>query len=149
MALVEVITLPTTAPDVRAAALALVRAQKKTPILAADTPGFVVNRLLVPALASAVALAGARVASVPDIDAAMRLGAGHPMGPLTLADYVGLDTLLAILRNWRAAHPAEPAFSVPPLLEALVKEGRLGRKSGAGFYAWSGDKPGEPIALPQ
>ena len=79
----------------------------------------------------------------------MRLGAGHPMGPLTLADYVGLDTLLSILRNWRAAHPSEPAFAVPPLLEALVREGRLGRKSGAGFYAWSGDKPGEPLALPQ
>lgn len=76
------------------------------------------------------------------------LGCGHPMGPLLLADYVGLDTTLSILRNWRAAHPSEAAFFVPPLLEALVKEGRLGRKNGKGFYNWVGDKSGAPLDLP-
>jgi 3-hydroxyacyl-CoA dehydrogenase len=70
------------------------------------------------------------------------------MGPLTLADYVGLDTTLSILRNWRAAHPNEAAFFVPPLLERLVTAGRLGRKSGAGFYEWKGNTPGAPLPLP-
>ena len=94
MALCEVVVLPTTRAGAREALVALVKAQGKTPILVADTPGFVVNRLLVPFLAQAVALAERKVATVADIDAAMRLGCGHPMGPLQLADYVGLDTTL-------------------------------------------------------
>jgi 3-hydroxyacyl-CoA dehydrogenase len=70
------------------------------------------------------------------------------MGPLQLADYVGLDTCLFILKNWRAQHPNEAAFFVPPLLEKLVAQGRFGRKSGRGFYNWVGDKMGESIPLP-
>ena len=94
MALCEVISLPSTAPALTAAAVALVRAQGKTPVLCTDTPGFVVNRLLVPFLAQAVAMHDRGVASTQDIDAAMKLGTGHPMGPLQLVDYVGLDTTL-------------------------------------------------------
>lgn len=148
MGLCEVVFLPETPAATRDAVVALVKAQGKTPCVAADTPGFIVNRLLVPFIAQAIALAERRVASVADIDAAMKLGCGHPMGPLQLADYVGHDTTLAILRNWRAAHPGEPAFTVPPLLEKLVAAGRLGRKTGKGFYAWDGTKVGAPLELP-
>jgi 3-hydroxyacyl-CoA dehydrogenase len=110
MALCEVISTPHTAPAVTEAVTALVRAQGKTPVQCKDSPGFVVNRLLVPFLAQAIRLHSEGVASTADIDAAMRLGCGHPMGPLQLADYVGLDTTLFILKNWTAKYPGEPAF---------------------------------------
>ena len=110
MALCEVIATPQTAPWAIEAATALVRAQGKTAVQAKDSPGFVVNRLLVPFLAQAIRLHSEGVASTGDIDAAMKLGCGHPMGPLQLADYVGLDTTLFILRNWTAKYPGEPAF---------------------------------------
>jgi 3-hydroxyacyl-CoA dehydrogenase len=77
----------------------------------------------------------------------MKLGAGYPMGPLTLADYVGLDTCLNILRGWVAKYPDEPSFFVPPLLEKLVAAGKLGRKTGEGFFRWDGDKPTSPATL--
>jgi hypothetical protein len=70
----------------------------------------------------------------------MQLGAGHPMGPLTLADYVGLDTCLFILEGWVKAYPDEPAFVVPKTLRRLVAEGKLGQKSGMGYWQWEGDK---------
>ena len=114
MALVEVVPLEATEPAVTAAVTAFVRSCGKTPVLARDTPGFIVNRLIVPYLAQAFKLVDDGVASFRDVDVAMRLGAGHPMGPFTLADYVGLDTTLSILRNWRQAHPGEPAFIEPP-----------------------------------
>lgn len=79
-------------------------------------------------------------ASIEDVDTAMIYGAGMPMGPLTLADYVGLDTCLSILQGWNSRFPTEPAFEVPALLEKMVKAGRFGRKSGMGFYKWTGDK---------
>jgi len=74
----------------------------------------------------------------------MKLGAGHPMGPLTLADYVGLDTCLSILEGWAENFPNEPAFVVPESLRAKVAAGYLGRKSGTGYYHWDGDKPLAP-----
>jgi len=80
-------------------------------------------------------------ADVPGIDTAMRLGAGHPMGPFTLADYVGLDTCLSILEGWTEKFPDEPAFIIPDVLRQLVKAGHYGRKTGQGFYTWDGDKP--------
>jgi len=80
-------------------------------------------------------------ASIEDIDVAMKLGAGHPMGPVLLADYVGLDTTRSILGGWVVNFADEPAFFVPKCLEAKVKAGHLGRKSGRGFYLWDGDKP--------
>lgn len=110
MQLVEIVSTPRTAPAVTEAVTALVRAQGKTPVQCKDSPGFVVNRLLVPFLAQAIRLHSEGVASTADIDAAMRLGCGHPMGPLHLADYVGLDTTLFILKNWTAKYPGEPAF---------------------------------------
>lgn len=150
MGLCEVIIPPTASAGIREAAVALVTAQKKTPVLAADTPGFVVNRLLVPFLASAISLVERKVATVADVDVAMKLGCGHPMGPLTLADYVGLDTTLYILKNWTRQYPGDSDFRVPPLLEKLVAAGRLGRKSGVkgGFYAWDGNKVGDALPLP-
>ena len=94
-------------------------------------------------MAQAIKLAEEGVASFKDVDTAMKLGAGYPMGPFTLADYVGLDTTLNILRNWTTMHPNEPAFFVPKLLEEKVKEGKLGRKSGEGFYKWKGNQVAE------
>lgn len=84
-----------------------------------------------------------KVASIKDIDASMVLGAGHPMGPLVLADYIGLDTVLQILQGWKKEFPNEPSFFVPNCLEEMVKSGNLGRKSGQGFYKWNGDKVAE------
>lgn len=84
-------------------------------------------------------------ASVKDIDISMRLGAGHPMGPLHLSDYVGLDTCLYIAQGWVDKYPDEPAFFVPECLKKKVEEGNLGRKSGQGFYKWEGDKRGDPV----
>ena len=141
MALVEVITLDETDAAVTAAAHAFVRAIGKTPVACKDTPGFVVNRLLVPYMAQAFKLVGDGVASFKDVDVAMKLGAGHPMGPFTLADYVGLDTTLSILENWSTMYPTEPAFFVPQLLRERVAAGHLGRKSGRGFYVWKGNTP--------
>ena len=79
-------------------------------------------------------------ASKEDIDAAMQFGCGHPMGPITLTDYVGLDTTLFILEGWCTRYPDEPAFEVPTILRTKVEEGKLGRKSGEGFYKWDGDR---------
>ena len=79
-------------------------------------------------------------ASAQDVDTAMQLGAGHPMGPLTLTDYVGLDTTLAILEGWCERYPDESAFVVPACLRDRVAKGQFGRKTGEGFYRWDGDK---------
>jgi len=140
MQLVEVVRLPETAPDVLDAALAFARACGKEPVVCKDTPGFIVNRLLVPFLVQALLMAERGDASKEDIDTAMRLGCGHPMGPITLADYVGLDTTLAILEGWHRRHPEEPAFVIPQSLRDKVAAGKLGRKTGEGFYRWEGDK---------
>jgi 3-hydroxyacyl-CoA dehydrogenase len=140
MKLVEVVRTDKTNEDVVAQARAFGEACGKSPITCKDTPGFVVNRLLVPYMADAMKLAERGDASIPDIDTAMKLGCGYPMGPFELTDYVGLDTTLSILQGWVKRYPNEPAFQIPKLLEAKVKEGKLGRKSGEGFYQWQGDK---------
>lgn len=119
---------------------AFVREQGRTPVRCKDTPGFIVNRLLVPYLAQAIAMVQRGDASLQDVDVGMKLGAGHPMGPLELADYVGLDTTLHILNNWTRDYPKEPAFFVPQLLKDMVAAGKLGRKTGQGFYRWEGGK---------
>lgn len=105
-------------------------------VLCKDTPGFIVNRLLVPYIAQAMAMYDRGEASTKDIDTAMRNGAGYKMGPFVLADYVGLDTLLSILSGWKTNYPDEPAFVVPQCLIDLVGKGKFGRKSGEGFYKW-------------
>jgi len=140
MKLVEVIQGRKTLPDVVAAARSFGEACGKTPILAKDTPGFVVNRLLVPLLHEAVLMVERGDATFKDVDAGLELGCGHPMGPIKLLDYVGLDTTLSILEGWHARFPSEPAFKPSELLKRMVKEGKLGRKSGRGFYEWEGDK---------
>jgi 3-hydroxyacyl-CoA dehydrogenase len=99
--------------------------------------------LLVPYIAQGVAMLARGDATAEDIDTAMRLGAGYPMGPITLSDYVGNDINLAVMEGWNEAHPENPAFVNPEALELLgkmVKEGKLGRKTGQGFYKWNGNK---------
>jgi 3-hydroxyacyl-CoA dehydrogenase len=140
MKLVEVVRTSHTSDDVFAQARAFGEACGKSPVACKDTPGFVVNRLLVPYMADAMRMLERGDASAADIDTAMKLGCGYPMGPFELTDYVGLDTTLKILQGWVKDHPSEPAFQVPPMLEKLVREGKYGRKSGQGFYKWEGDK---------
>lgn len=110
-----------------------------------DTPGFIVNRLLVPYLTQAMGMVDRKEASVPDIDVSMQLGAGHPMGPLHLADYIGLDTLHSILVGWKKNYPTEPAFFIPACLQDKINKGELGRKTGKGFYHWDGEKVKGPV----
>jgi 3-hydroxyacyl-CoA dehydrogenase len=140
MRLVEVVRTDGTDEDVFASARAFGEACGKSPVSCKDTPGFVVNRLLVPYMTQALLMLERGDASREDIDTAMQLGCGHPMGPLTLTDYVGLDTTLFILQGWKERYPDEPSFEVPAILERLVAEGKLGRKTGEGFYKWDGDK---------
>jgi 3-hydroxyacyl-CoA dehydrogenase len=140
MKLVEVVRTPKTDENVFAAARAFGEAVGKTPVACKDTPGFVVNRLLVPYMTQALQMLERGDATKEDIDAAMQYGCGYPMGPITLTDYVGLDTTLSILEGWVARFPKEPAFAIPEILRQKVKEKKLGRKSGEGFYKWQGDK---------
>jgi 3-hydroxyacyl-CoA dehydrogenase len=140
MKLVEVVRTAKTDENVFAAARAFGEGVGKTPVACKDTPGFVVNRLLVPYMTQALQMLERGDASKEDIDAAMQYGCGHPMGPITLTDYVGLDTTLSILEGWVARFPKEPAFAIPEILRKKVAEKKLGRKSGEGFYKWQGDK---------
>jgi len=140
MRLVEVVRTDDTDAEVFAAARAFGEACGKAPVSCKDTPGFVVNRLLVPYMVQAIEMLDRGDASKEDIDTAMQLGCGYPMGPLTLTDYVGLDTTLSILQGWTERYPKEPAFKVPASLAKKVAEGKLGRKSGEGYYRWEGDK---------
>lgn len=141
MKLVEVVRTPDTAEDVFAEARAFGEAVGKVPVAAADTPGFIVNRLLVPYMAEAMRLVERGDATVEDVDTAMKLGCGYPMGPFTLTDYVGLDTTLSILEGWAERYPDDALFAPPKILTDKVAAGKLGRKTGEGFYRWDGDKP--------
>jgi 3-hydroxybutyryl-CoA dehydrogenase len=140
MALVEVVRTIMTSEDTIQRATDFVQRLGKQPIAARDTSGFVVNRLLVPYMLDAIRAVEQGVASVADIDTGMRLGAGHPMGPLTLLDFVGLDTVLRIAEIMFAEY-REPRFAPPPLLRQMVTAGLYGRKSGRGFYDYSVDPP--------
>jgi 3-hydroxyacyl-CoA dehydrogenase len=140
MKLVEVVRTDKTDAAVFEAARAFGVACGKTAIACKDTPGFVVNRLLVPYMSQALLMLERGDASAEDIDIAMKLGTGYPMGPIELTDYVGLDTTLSILEGWVKAHPNEPAFTIPKILQQKCAEKKFGRKSGEGFYKWQGDK---------
>jgi 3-hydroxybutyryl-CoA dehydrogenase len=140
MALVEVVRTIMTSADTLERTNDCVRRLGKHPIAARDTSGFVVNRLLVPYMLDAIRAVEQDVASVADIDTGMRLGAGHPMGPLTLIDFVGLDTLLRIAEIMFTEY-REARFAPPPLLRQMVTAGLYGRKSGCGFYDYSVDPP--------
>lgn len=135
MALVELVTTVKTSDDVAARARAFTEKLGKTVIHAKDRAGFIVNMLLVPQALSAIRLYEAGVASAEDIDAGMRLGANHPMGPLELSDFVGLDTM-KFVADVLFDEFKEPLYASPPLLTRMVEAGLLGRKSGEGFYKY-------------
>lgn len=107
----------------------------KDPITAPDRPGFIVNRLLIPYLLDAIRAHESGVGTIEDIDKGMQLGCGHPMGPFTLLDFVGLDTTYYIA-NIMYEEFRDPAYAAPPLLRRMVAAGRLGRKTGRGFYTY-------------
>lgn len=140
MKLVEVVRTVVTSREVLASVVELVRRLGKEPIAAKDNSGFVVNLLLVPYILDAIGHLERGVARVEDIDKAMVLGCGHPMGPLELADLVGLDTLLSIAAIMYEEY-REKRYAAPPLLRRLVTVGRYGRKAGRGFYDWTGETP--------
>jgi 3-hydroxybutyryl-CoA dehydrogenase len=133
MKLVEVVRTLLTSQEAYEAAIEVVRAFGKEPVTARDNSGFLVNRLLVPYLLDAVRAYEEGVGSIEDIDKAMQLGCGYPMGPFTLLDFVGLDTTYYIA-NIMFDEYREKRFAPPPLLKQMVLAGRLGRKSGRGFY---------------
>ena len=135
MALVEVVRGPETSDDTVAAARAFCEAVGKTPITVVDSPGFVVNRILFPMINEAVQALAEGVASADDIDTGMKLGANFPMGPLALADLVGLDTTRAILETLER-DLGDAKYRPSPLFDEYVAAGRLGRKSGQGFYTY-------------
>ena len=135
MKLVEVIRALTTSDDTYSALFAFAQAVGKEPITAPDKGGFIVNRLLVPYLLDAIRCVEEGLGTVEDIDKGMKLGCGHPMGPLTLLDFVGLDTTYYIA-NILFDEFREPRFAPPPLLKRMVLAGQHGRKSGKGFYEY-------------
>jgi 3-hydroxybutyryl-CoA dehydrogenase len=136
MPLVELISSVRTAPATAAAAEAFATgALAKSVIHAKDRAGFIVNGLLIPYLLSAVRMLEGNFASAEDIDAGMVLGCNHPLGPLALSDFIGLDTV-ALCAESLYAEFREPAFATPPLLARMVAGGLLGRKSGRGFYSY-------------
>lgn len=140
MKLVEVVRTITTSDEAADTAFAFVEKLGKEPIRARDNSGFVVNLLLVPYMLDAIRALEGNVASVEDIDKGMQLGAGHPMGPFTLLDFVGLDTVQKISEIMFAEY-REKRYAPPPLLNRMVMAGMFGRKSGRGFYDYSEDPP--------
>lgn len=133
MQLVEIVRTISTSDETIATVQQFALSLGKTPVLAKDTAGFIVNFLLIPYLISAVRMLENGMATRDDIDTAMRLGCGYPMGPFTLLDYVGLDTTLwaaeAIYEEYK-----DPLYAPPPLLRRMVQSGQFGKKSGKGFY---------------
>ncbi|MDP2871610.1 MAG: 3-hydroxybutyryl-CoA dehydrogenase [Bacillota bacterium] len=136
MKLVEVIRGLLTSDETMATTLALAERLGKTPVEVRDAPGFVVNRLLMPLINEAAFCVYEGLAAPGDVDTVMRLGANHPMGPLALADLVGLDVVLAILDVLYRGF-GDPKYRACPLLRQMVLAGRLGRKSGRGFFEYA------------
>ena len=140
MPLLEVVRADATGDDAADLGFSLGDELRKTTVAARDNRGFIVNRLLVPYMLDAIRAYEQGVGSVEDIDTGMMAGASHPMGPLTLADFVGLDTLASIADVMVDAY-GEERFAQPDTLRTLVEAGHYGRKSGRGFYDYSGEKP--------
>ncbi|KAG9100733.1 hypothetical protein FS749_013230 [Ceratobasidium sp. UAMH 11750] len=137
MKLVEVVRTSNTSDTTNAALLDVCKRMKKTSVSCKDTPGFIVNRLLVPYMLEAVRMLERGDATAEDIDTAMKLGAGYPMGPIQLTDFVGLDTCQNIMTGWREKGALSPELVKPiKILEDKVKEGKLGRKNGEGFFKY-------------
>jgi 3-hydroxybutyryl-CoA dehydrogenase len=135
MKLVEIVRTIATSEETIATVVDFAKSLGKDPILARDNSGFIVNRLLIPYLLDAVRALEEGVGTKEDIDKGMELGCGHPMGPLKLLDFVGLDTTYAIAEIMFAEY-REKRFAPPPLLKRMVLAGRYGRKSGRGFYEY-------------
>ena len=146
MKLVEVVRCVTTTDEAFATALEFARSEGKLAIPTKDKAGFIVNRLLVPYMLDAIRAYEEGVGSVGEIDEAMKAGAGHPMGPLTLADFVGLDTLGSIC-DVLFDEFRERRFARPPTLRKMLSAGWFGRKSGIGFYDYSAEAPAENPAV--
>ncbi|MGH7753177.1 MAG: 3-hydroxyacyl-CoA dehydrogenase family protein [Gemmatimonadales bacterium] len=140
MKLVEVVRTVTTSEEAFRRAFEFSKSLGKEPVAAKDNSGFIVNLLLVPYLLDAIRAVEHGVGSVPDIDKAMQLGCGHPMGPLTLLDFVGLDTTYRIAEVMFAEY-RQPQYAPPPLLKRMVLARMYGKKSGKGFYDYSADPP--------
>lgn len=144
MRLVEIVVgIDTGAPAVDAAE-GFVRRVGKQPIRTKDRSGFIVNMLLVPYLMAAVRMVEEGFASREDIDQGMKLGAGHPMGPLTLCDFIGLDVLYAVCDSLYEEFK-RPEYAPPPLMKRMVVSGHLGRKSGRGFYEYEPERVGAAV----
>jgi 3-hydroxybutyryl-CoA dehydrogenase len=146
MPLVEVVRPAAASRETFERCLAFARSLGKETVVAKDTPGFIVNLLLVPYLFDAVRALEHEVATVVDIDTAMRLGCGYPMGPFTLLDVVGIDTTVRISEIMFAEY-RDPRYQAPQLLHRMVARGWYGRKSGKGFYDYSATPPA-PATLP-
>jgi len=140
MKLVEVVRTITTSDETEQRIMDFVRALGKDPIRARDSSGFIVNLLLIPYMIDAIKALESNVGSVEDIDKGMQLGAGHPMGPFTLLDFVGLDTVYKIAEIMFAEY-RQNRYAPPPLLKRMVLAGMLGKKSGKGFYDYSVSPP--------
>jgi len=136
MQLVEVIRGDETSASTLQQLVAYSKRVGKTPVVCQDTKGFIVNRLLIPYMLESARLVERGVASVEDVDVAMKLGAGHPMGPFRLADMVGLDTLKHIVDGWHAKYPENPAFFPSSLLDERVAAGKFGAKTKEGFFKY-------------
>ncbi|KAF7635185.1 hypothetical protein Mgra_00005471 [Meloidogyne graminicola] len=137
MKLVEVVRGNKTLDEVNDTLFRFCQKLGKNPVKCADSPGFIVNRLLIPYLADSMRLAESGNASHKDIDAAMRLGTGHPMGPFELMDYIGLDTMKFIMDGWHQRCPDDHRYTPCESLERLVNCGKIGRKVGEGFYRYN------------
>ncbi len=147
MALVEVVRTIATSAETFEAAMSFARGVGKTPVVAKDRSGFIVNYLLIPYLLDAIRALESGVASVTDIDQGMRLGCGYPMGPFTLLDFVGLDTAYNVAEVFFKEY-RETRYAPPPLLRKMVLAGYLGKKSGKGFYTYESDPPAvTPLGL--
>ena len=133
MELVEIVAGQSTSPGTLESTRDLAKALGRTPVTAQDYPGFISNRVLMPMINEAIFALYEGVGGRDDIDAVLRLGMRHPMGPLALADFIGLDTCLAILEILHQGF-GDPKYRPCPLLRRMVDAGQLGRKSGAGFY---------------
>jgi len=134
MKLLEVIRIPETTTETNRAMTEFGAAIGKTTVQAKDTPGFIVNRLLIPYSMEAIRMVERGDATPQDIDIAMRLGAGYPMGPFELGDFVGIDVMKFIMDGWHEKFPDQELFQKSELLDRLVAEGKLGQKTGEGFY---------------
>ncbi|MBK8998301.1 MAG: 3-hydroxybutyryl-CoA dehydrogenase [Myxococcales bacterium] len=140
MKLVEIGAVASTTAAVAASVRAFCLDIGKVPVELGDHPGYVVNRLLVPYILHAIETLEHGVATPEGIDTAMKLGCGHPLGPLALADLIGLDVVFAMSRSLQE-ELRDPRYRCPPLLRRLVMAGSLGKKTGAGFYRYGGDSP--------